>query len=87
MLRVSGSLPTITNARHGQTLCSHTLRAAFHGATRYTTSTRGRKRLCPHALALYWHRGHTLNPHDRGVRLTLDGATAAARCEGPVGGS
>ena len=31
VLRVSGSLPTLSNARHGQTLCSHTLRAAFHG--------------------------------------------------------
>jgi hypothetical protein len=33
VLRVSASLSTISNTRHGQTLLTVTLGAAFHGAT------------------------------------------------------
>ena len=64
MLRVSGSLPTLSNTRHGQTLYSHTLRAAFHGATRYTTSTRGRKRF---ALTLWRCVGTVGTPSTRTI--------------------
>jgi hypothetical protein len=83
VLRVSTSLSTTPYTRHGQTLHNNTLGAAFHGATAlHGIKPMGGNGVCPHALTLRWHRGHVCNPHDRGVRSTMDWATEAARWVG-----
>ena len=83
MLRVSTSLSAISNTSHGQTLHTDTLGAAFHGATAlHGINPMGGNGVCAHALTLRWHRGLARNPHGRGVRSTMDGATAAARWVG-----
>ena len=84
VLRVSASLYTISNTRHGHTLPRDTLGAAFRSARRLTHPVG--ETVCPHALALRWHRGHARNKHDRGVHPTLNGATVAARWGGIAGG-
>jgi hypothetical protein len=86
VLRVSTSLSTTSNTRHGQTLHNNTLGAAFHGSTAmHGIKPMGGNGVCPHALTLRWHRGHVCNPRDRRVRSTMDGATEAARWVGAGG--
>jgi hypothetical protein len=83
VLRVSASLSTISNTRHGQTLLTVTLGAAFHGATAlHGINTMGGNGVAPHALTLRWHRGQMkdtcVQPATSGVMLPLLLAVALA---------